>query len=434
MAKILLDYAFPITVITPTPAASTAFLKQVCVIAKPKSGQEGNVGEIFECTSMSQVAVRTDNTNSQQLFDAGMSKVFVLLSDELDVPDAMTEHLNEFYTVLISDDYTDADVTATAATGTVTISNYANLIDTAADTVTVAGVGFVAQAGAATLGEATFRAASSNDDTAASLAAQINGHAVVGAKVTATVLGAVVTITSKLSGVIGNTYTLTYTDGSPTTVGASVSGSGTLTGGDGMALGPFEGVVGHASDDDDFAAAFAAVENQCGFFTKAANGANNMFYAFGSMLSNAANWRNQQYISMPLNDDVDELGEANALFDNKVSFVIHDDEFANRLALFACGGKAIVAPYILKNLRLDMQSKAVQWISANQPQYTLKNASLLEARLQEDVINSYIARGLIESGSVEITLVEDNFVANGDISVPEPKALWRVVNEMTQPV
>src|SRR5690606_27656980 len=152
--KILLDYVFPISVVASVPAASTAFLKQVLVIAKPKSGQEGNVGTIYTCTSMADVAERTDNDNSQQLFDAGMTKVYLLLSDTLDVAEDIVKGLGDFWTVLISDDFNDGDLEATAATGTVTITSYANLVDAGDDEITVAGVTFVAQAGAATLGEA----------------------------------------------------------------------------------------------------------------------------------------------------------------------------------------------------------------------------------------------------------------------------------------
>src|SRR5690606_36322509 len=107
-------------------------------------------------------------------------------------------------------------------------------------------------------------------------------------------------------------------------------------------------------------------------------------------------------------------------------------EFSTRLAMFVAGGKAIVAPYILKNLRINLQSRALQWINLNQPQYTIKEASLLETRLQEDVINDFIERGWIESGSISITLREQNFVASGEIEVPTPKALWRVFNQMTE--
>jgi hypothetical protein len=136
---------------------------------------------------------------------------------------------------------------------------------------------------------------------------------------------------------------------------------------------------------------------------------------------------------MPFDDLIDTLGEANSLFDDRISFVLADDEFGKRLGLFACGGKAIVAPYIIKNLRIDLQSAALSWISGNQPAYTIKEATLLENRLREDVIvEDYIETGLISDGTISITLEDDNFVATGDINVAEPKALWRVVSEMRQ--
>lgn len=120
---------------------------------------------------------------------------------------------------------------AAFATGEVVITSYANLVSGTADTIEVAGVTFTAQAGAATLGTATFQAATSDEATAASLAAQINGHATAGAAVTATVDGDTVTITAKSAGEAGNDITLDYTD-NDTNVGATVSGAGTLEDGD----------------------------------------------------------------------------------------------------------------------------------------------------------------------------------------------------------
>lgn len=309
MAKILLDYAFPITVVAPTAAASTAFLKQVCVVAKPKAGQ--TAGTFTACTAMSGVAALTDNTNAQQLFDAGMSKVYVLLADDLDVGAFLDANLNSFYTVVISDDFDDSEIPA-------------------------------------------------------------------------------------------------------------------------LTLGAFKGVTAVSTQSMVTAAAQAAIENRCCFFTSVANKAKNMFYAFGKLLSNQLDWANQQYISMPNNDDIATLGDANSLFDSKVSFVLHDDEFSNRLALFACGGKAITAPYIIKDLCINLQSRAVQWISGNQPKYTLKEAALLETRLQEDVVNSFIGKAWIDAGTVEILLQQSNFVATGNVDVSEPNALWRVVSELKQ--
>lgn len=431
--KILLDYFFPITAISPTPAASTAYLKQVCVVAKPKSGQEANVGQAFLCTSMTQVAARTDNTESQQLFDAGMSRVYILLMDDLDLDAALETYGSNFFTLLISTDFEEEDMIDAQAEGVATITSYANLVSGTADTLAVAGVTFTAQAGAATPGTATFQAATSNDITAASLAAQINAHATAGALVEATALAAVVTIKAKLAGWAGNDIAVVYVDNS--SAGLTLSGleSGKLAGGAGIIAGSFKGVIGVSSSNTDFLEDQAVIENRCAFFVKSANGAKSMMFAFGSLLANTLSWSNQQYIAMPVADDVDELGEANALFDSKISFVISDDEFSNRLALFACGGKAITAPYIVRNLEIDLQSRALTFISANQPTYSMTSAALLEDELQSKVIDAlYIQKQLLTAGVVEILLEEDNFVASGYIDIAEPKALWRIFGQIKQ--
>lgn len=120
-------------------------------------------------------------------------------------------------------------LTSTKAAGNVTITSYANLVSGTDDVVTINGTAFTAQAGAATPGDATFQAATSNDATATSLAAQINAHVTIGALVTASALAAVVTITAVASGEGGEAITLTYTD-NDTNIGATVSGA-TLTGG-----------------------------------------------------------------------------------------------------------------------------------------------------------------------------------------------------------
>jgi hypothetical protein len=313
--KILLDYLFPVTLIEPTPAASTAFLKQVLVVGLPDSGV--TAGVITACTTNTAIAAKfgTQATaEAQKLLDAGMSKVYVLPVAGLDdVAAAIAGHETDFFTILITSDFSDTNVT---------------------------------------------------------------------------------------------------TD---------------------LDVGNFEGVVGVSSTDDTFLATQAAIANRCAFHTTSTNKAKNMMFAFGSMLSNSLNWRNQQYISMPVADDVETLGDANSLFDSRISFVISDDEFSNRLAFFVAGGKAITAPYIIRNLQVDMQSKALNYISGNQPGYTKTHASLLEDELQK-VIDSYInaPRQWLEAGTVAVDLVEDNFVASGSINVSEPKALWRVFAEMRQ--
>lgn len=425
--KFLLDYVFKVSSINPTPAASTAFLKQLCVVVKPLTPGVGT-GVITACTTQSAIAALTANLEAQQALNAGMSKVYILPMDDLGLSSVLSS-ATDFYTVVISSDF-DGNDEDSYASGNATITSYANLTTAGNDTISVAGVAFTAQTGAATLGTATFQAATSNNATATSLAAQINGHPVVGAKVVAVANAAVVTITSILPGYEGH-YALAYTDNGTATIGATVSGA-TLTGGEeALDVGTFGGVIGRYRQDATAAGVIAAIENHAGFFSNNTTKAKNMIYAFGKLLSNALNWRNQQYISMPLGDGVASLGDAESLFDDKVSFTISDDEYSHRLGLFAAGGKAIVAPYITRNLQIDMQSTALSYIASNQPQYTKKAATQLENALQ-DVIQLYIQREWITDGSVSILLEQDNFVASGYINISEPTALWRVFSEMQQ--
>lgn len=408
--NILLDYFFPITTIEPTAAASTAFLKQVCIVVSPAVGV--STGVITACTTMAQVEALTDNTEAQQLFNAGMNKVYVLPMDDLNLASALEGHESDFFTLLISSDFDKNDVTATAASLTVNGDLTFTAVETGYDgndiTVTLADT--------ATAGSETVVV--TDTDIVIGIEAGVS---------TATQIKAAFDAETDATDIA--TCTIVSGQGAEAQAAASEAN---LAGGDGLVVGEFSGVVGVSSDDDTYLATQAAIANRAAFHSTTGNKAKNMFYAFGKLLSNASAWRNQQYIEMPFADDVDTLGEANTLFDDDISFVISDDEYSNRLALFACGGKAITAPYIKRNLELDLQSAALSYVSGNQPEYTLKHAALLEDELQKVIQEDYIDEGLIEAGTVSVTLEEDNFVATGAFNISEPKALWRIFGEMRQ--
>lgn len=307
--NILLDYFFPITTVAPTPAASTAFLKNVLAVVKPKAlidPADENVIRLI--TASSQIATYTDNADVAQLFNAGMNRVYILAKDDLDL-DALLDGVQDFYTIVVSSDFNDTEIAA-------------------AD------------------------------------------------------------------------------------------------------FGTFSGVIGLYSNDKVDCEAYAGTEKRVGFYGTTVTKARNMFFAFGKLLS-VSGWRNLQYITMPFADDVDTLGEAEALFDDKISFVLDDTQFGRRLGLFAAGGQAIIAPYILRNLEVDMQSAALTFISANQPQYTITEAALLQDELTK-VIQRFIDLGWIVSGTVDVALNEANFVGSVSIQVPTPTALWRLEGEIRQ--
>jgi len=115
------------------------------------------------------------------------------------------------------------------AVGNATITDYTHLTQSGNDTIQVGATVFTAQTAAVVAGASTFQAATSNNATATSLAAQINAHAVAGALVIATAVGAVVNLKAINVGTAGNSISLIYSNlhGS---AGATVSGA-TLTGG-----------------------------------------------------------------------------------------------------------------------------------------------------------------------------------------------------------
>ena len=428
---LLLDYAFPIQAIENLAQPSTAYLNRVCVVAKPKSGQEANVGTIYQCLSMIDVGVRTNNTNAQQLFNAGLTQVYILLANDLDLATFFATE-NRFFTTLISDDFNKNDITANQAQGVFTVSDYTHFTQSGIDTITINGVVLTAQTTAVVAGEATFQSATSNNATASSIASQVNAHATLKNVVIATVVDNVITVKAKEGGSAGNLITAIYTNNGGTAGGAWTGiVSGKLSGGDGLFLGTWNGVVGVSSDDVAFLEAQAVITKRTAFFGNATNGAKSMFFAFGKLLSSAT-WKNQQYVEMPVNDGIDTIAEALNLYNSRISFVLNSIQYGNRLALFTNNRKAIVAPYLSELFQIMMQGWGVGYIALNQPTYTILQASLLEDYLAGEADKTFVQTNLIESVSVQISLVENNFTASGSLQIAEPKALWRVNSVLTE--
>lgn len=188
-------------------------------------------------------------------------------------------------------------------------------------------------------------------------------------------------------------------------------------------FGEFSGVVGMTFISEADAKTFGAIKSSCGFYGITGNKAENMCEAFAALLTDTK-WNNQQYISLDKNDGINSVATARAYQDDNVSFAITSPEYQNRLSFFVAGGDAIIAPYVLEEIRQALKSKSFSWISTNRPAYDNTNASLLQNYLQNTVLDVYIANGLIESGTVKIAASGNNFTATGTINVAKPNALW----------
>lgn len=198
----------------------------------------------------------------------------------------------------------------------------------------------------------------------------------------------------------------------------------------GFDAGDFAGVVGWTVENREQAKSWGYGNSNVGFYDLDVNGSQNMYYAFGKMLS-ANSWKNQQYIEMPYGSGISSINQATLMFEDSISFVLTSEEYKNRLALFASNRRAIVAPYVYEELTLKLQSKALQYISLNQPNYTEAEASLLEDALQ-GVVDGYVEQGILTHGKVVVSLTDEQFVAQASINIPEPKALWRIRATMKQ--
>lgn len=116
------------------------------------------------------------------------------------------------------------------STGSIVITNVANLVSGTDDSITVGATVFTAQAGAATPGQATFQASGTTAQTATSLATQINAHATASTLVYAVASSATVTLYAIVEGAgTGHDVALAYTD-NDANIGATVSGAA-LSGG-----------------------------------------------------------------------------------------------------------------------------------------------------------------------------------------------------------
>ena len=307
MTDILLNYAMPIEKITPMIGADLTFLHKALVICKPKAEAQT---EVKEFTSEEEVKAITD-AKCYELLNAGMSSIYVLAINDLNI--TAIENLKDFqyFTILIDEAFTTEEVEA-------------------------------------------------------------------------------------------------------------------------RNFGEFKGVIGYMNEDRSFIKQFNVAEWNAGFYGKVKNGAVNMYRSFGKLLSGFT-WRNQQYIEMEENDGITELNEANVAFDDKVNFVLNSPRYGNRLALFSAGNKAIVAPYIFEEATNNIQGWGLQYINLNNPDYTVKDAKLMQEFIQNKLNVTYVNTGLMPSATCIISITEgSNFVASGSFVFGEPKALWRVKSTVQQ--
>jgi hypothetical protein len=160
-------------------------------------------------------------------------------------------------------------------------------------------------------------------------------------------------------------------------------------------------------------------------------------FSFGSLLSSNG-WRNQQYIPIqPANGlPVDSLGLANSLFDDRLSFYLTDVEQGTRLSFFVNGGASITKNYVEEELKINMQSTMLQYLSGTQPFNLLVNRKQLE-QVGQTIIDDYIDLGYLDPDGTNILIITESqeaFKVFGNLTTKTSEALWRVDIDASQSV
>lgn len=196
-------------------------------------------------------------------------------------------------------------------------------------------------------------------------------------------------------------------------------------------------VLGWATTDKAKAIAAAVGSDVCAFFDATDENGILMYRAFGQLLSQNT-WKNLQLTRLDDSDTygVTDLGVAEELFNAGVSFALTDPEYKTCLALFAAGKKTIVAPYILKQARIQTQSLFTQYLSLRNPNYTIREAGMIENYLNSNMQQIYVQTDLVERLSIKVDLdsATDDWYVAGVLQVRKPRAIWRMKLDFYQDI
>lgn len=110
--QILLNFAVPFTEIIGTGEVDTSYLRKAAIVVVPKEGAQAGISEVYDSQGLAAI---TNNTEGSSFFDGGLNRIFVIAVADLDdVNQVLDDNENKFFTLHVSNDFTDAEVKAKA--------------------------------------------------------------------------------------------------------------------------------------------------------------------------------------------------------------------------------------------------------------------------------------------------------------------------------
>lgn len=191
----------------------------------------------------------------------------------------------------------------------------------------------------------------------------------------------------------------------------------------------FDGVRACEFTTRELAEAYAV--NHCAAVSTQETRGDGLCYALGKLLSTSTFWGNQQYVDYAGGsaiETISSLGLAESYFDSRLTFWLFDETEGTKLAGFFNGGDAITQKYIDEELKLNIQSEAVSYISVNQPMNVFDMRVSLQNELQA-VVNEYVDDDYLDpdgENTIIVTDSDEDFFVNGTLSVKHAQPIWRM--------
>jgi hypothetical protein len=148
-------------------------------------------------------------------------------------------------------------------------------------------------------------------------------------------------------------------------------------------------------------------------------------YTAGIFLSQN-DWSNLQYT--PTNKNVfvvDNLGTANTLFLNRLSFWGRDDFEGTRLMALFADSNGITKHYIEKQIAVELQTNNLNLLSSDLKN-TIVDAKIVENSNKNYINDNYLLTGLISAFIYTVSLSTKPNAFDSDLDLVVPAPIWKI--------
>jgi hypothetical protein len=197
-------------------------------------------------------------------------------------------------------------------------------------------------------------------------------------------------------------------------------------------IGTFKGVLAANFTVLDLASAFALGLNQVASCNSTAN---DLTYLFALLLSEN-NWNNLQAAQTPNGSPI--ASAFDDYFDKKLSFIGTDKiSGVHKVCGFFCGGRPIITPYVMEQLKVELQDEWQAYLVKNSPNVSELNCAKIQSYLYDGVLINYIQTDEYPNrpltyANIKVYMENSDFAGKCDIEISKVTAWWKLLTTITE--